>query len=884
MTKTSMVSGIAALLLAGTVSAADSGASGKAELAERKKDMDAELAALKKRLTRVPANIDAVRADMTRIAAAKGINATGIVFGPAAALQAMAENRRIDIGDGNAFDALVTFSKDLKARGVDFMVVPYPTHAEVYGHRLYEGGKPDDELWPAKVEGLIKLIENDVEVIECGDAFKAYTGKGRLMGPLDHHFDSAGIEIVAKELGRRIRKRYDFAKAGEGGRKLFTTQEVQVGTPDFFLYYNKINAEEAAALNIPPTLPVQQVTYSGKVDLGNRIDPVFVMGDSSVPHGEIYPQGWGIMPHLSKELGWLVPYTSDNGGAHKQCVWYARQYANKMPQPRVLILVMVGYSLYFNDAFLGRWSIAPMPLVLSGPGVFRTRELNIGSAPGTSTARSTASLLVPEDSTLEKIVVTDAFRIASSTNGNWSAALEIGYETDGETWLTRKEWAKREAVIQRGVCVRNWMLPDGISFEIGSREKPASEFTVGLGTYWAARGCLVAGAGGVFSANATLMQIGCMIGAGSHWYGAIQAEIKLTPPFSIGNDHWGILDLSRMERCDITVGELRVGHAAVAADGAQLVGQLLLPKGHVSAGSVIVGHAFPVCRALFVGDPEWHTADAFRVGTEGRLELNGTVLSVGKSLAIPQTGVVNVYVSETSAGPDLAADADLSIGGALNIVFKGLPNKAGRFYGLRWKGDQKKRLNELIKSKAITIDAEALGANAAQVNVFTGTEDVNGAAVTFTYVGLADAPAGSRPIAPTPPLPAKPAAAAKPAVAPADEGPFRATVTLTKVSVPPDPTETPYKDAFTVSEGRVTELLSKTDEVKVGDTVLLVEWVMKEREVLAPVARQKAGDTRTVTLTRWEKKLNAAEDEARMIMDDTENYDARMYWVGEMKE
>ncbi|MDA1088589.1 MAG: hypothetical protein O2901_16440, partial [Verrucomicrobia bacterium] len=449
--RTSILSGIAALLLAATASAAVPEAQGKAELAERKKDMDADLAALKKRLTRVPANIDAVRADLTRIAAAKGINATGIVFGPAAALQAMAENRKFDAGEGNAFDALVTFSKGLKARGVDLMVVPYPTHAEVYGYRLYKDGKPGDELWPGKVEGLIKLLENDVEVIECGDAFKAYKGNGRLMGPFDHHFDAAGIDIIARELGRRIRKRYDFAREGEAGRKLFTTQEVQAQTPTFFLNYNGISAEEAKALNMPPTVPEEQVTYSGKVDLGNRIDPVFVMGDSSVPHGGTYPQGWGIMPHLSKELGWLVPYTSDNYGAHKQCVWYARQYASKMPQPRVLILVMVGYSLYFNDAFLGRWSIAPMPLVLSGPGVFRARELNIGSDSGTPTARATASLLVPEDSKLEKIVVTDTFRIASSASRNWHTSLQNGYDAGGR-----------------------WTLPSGISFEIGSAGKPAS--------------------------------------------------------------------------------------------------------------------------------------------------------------------------------------------------------------------------------------------------------------------------------------------------------------------------------------------------------------------------------------------------------------------------
>ena len=495
--KTHTVLGLAVLMLTLTAGAAVPAAQRKAELAERKKDMAADLEALKKRLTRVPANIDKFRAELQKIRAAKGINGTGVVFGPDFSMQALAENRKIA---DNCSTALIQFSRQLKERGVDLIVVPYIGHTEVYGHRLYEGGKASDELWPAKVEGLIKLLENDVEVIECGDAFKAYTGKGSVLGHFDHHFGPAGIDIVAGELGRRIRKRYDFAQAAEEGRKLFTSQEIQMPTPTFFLNYNGIGADEAKALNIPPTIPAEQITYNGTVDLGNRIDPVFVMGDSSVPFAGLYPQGAGIMPHLSRELGRLVPYTSDSWGGHKQLEWYARSHAMTLPQPRVLILIMTGYSL------------------------------------------------------------------------NWTPEFTVHPRVGG----------------------------------------------------------------------------------------------------------WNVVDL-----------------------------------------------------------------------------------------------------------PPLPAAA------------------------------------------AVTPDKKAE----------------------------------------TPPAPAKP---------------FRAIVRITKVSAPPDPKTTPYKEAFTVSECKVTRLLSKTDDVKVGDTILMVEWVMKDRKVLASVANRKVGVQGTVTLTRWEKKLNASDEDTRMIMDDTENYDARMYWVGEM--
>ena len=491
--KTCTVFGIAVLMLASTVQAAVPAAQRKAELAERKKDMDADVAALKKRLTRVPGNIDKFRAGMQKIRAAKGINDTGVVFGPPFATQALAENRKIA---DNCTTALIQFSRQLKERGVDLIVVPYIGQAEVYGHRLYEGGKPDDELWPAKVEGLIKLLENDVEVLDFGDAFKAYTGKGSVLGHFDHHFGPAGIDIVARELGRRIRKRYDFGKAAEEGRKQFTAQEIQMPTGTFLLHFNGIGGDEAQALNIPPTIPAEQITYNGTVDLGTRIDPVFVMGDSSVPFAGLYPQGAGIMPHLSRELGRLVPYTSDNWGGHKQVEWYARSHARTLPQPRVLILIMTGYSL------------------------------------------------------------------------NWTPEFTVHPRVGG----------------------------------------------------------------------------------------------------------WNIVDLP----------------------------------------------------------------------------------------ALPEAAAVI---------PDIKDE--------------------------------------------------------------------------------------------TPPEP------------------FRAMVKITKVSAPPDPDQTPYKDAFTVSEAEVVRLLSATDEVKVGDTILMVEWVMKDRKVLASVAGRQAGTTGTATLTRWERTINAAEDDTRMIMDDTENYDARMYWVGD---
>ena len=73
-----------------------------------------------------------------------------------------------------------------------------------------------------------------------------------------------------------------------------TRQKVQLPTPRFFLQYNGITADEAKPLNIPATLPFEEVTFAGPVNLGGKIDPVFLMGDSSVPFAGVYPKGAGI--------------------------------------------------------------------------------------------------------------------------------------------------------------------------------------------------------------------------------------------------------------------------------------------------------------------------------------------------------------------------------------------------------------------------------------------------------------------------------------------------------------------------------------------------------------------------------------------------------------
>ena len=48
-----------------------------------------------------------------------------------------------------------------------------------------------------------------------------------------------------------------------------------------------------------------------------------------------------------------------------------------------------------------------------------------------------------------------------------------------------------------------------------------------------------------------------MSGGGTGWWGSMQPEVKWTPPYGVGNDFWGTLDIARMDECDITADTIK---------------------------------------------------------------------------------------------------------------------------------------------------------------------------------------------------------------------------------------------------------------------------------------------------------------------------------------
>jgi len=351
----------------------------------------------------------------------------------------------------------------------------------------------------------------------------------------------------------------------------------------------------------------------------------------------------------------------------------------------------------------------------------------------------------------------------------------------------------------------------------------------------------------------------------------------LNAPDNIGNNFWGTLDISRMDECDITADSVQVGYTDVESWGTQLIGRLLLPRGKVSVRTAEIGHSFPVSAK--------RGSDAFRLGSEGRLGLHGTVFKVSESLAVLNTGIVETRVWAVSSGLDLAAGAGLAIegDGVVHIEFLTLPKTAGRYYGLRWRGDHRRKLEGLIRQGRITINTDALGSQPGAARVFTGEERVGGAAAKFTYIGFPNAPAGKHVTLQRPHKATreedtageeKVEKAAK--TAGAKDGKLTVRARIAIVSKPPVPHAEPYADALTTTLYKVVKVESGSYGKK---QFLAIEPVMKNYKLL-PSAKYKVGEVKRLVLIPWEKKK--AENpklEQVWTVDDTNDYTDDIFWA-----
>jgi len=342
-----------------------------AELAQRKKDIEAQKKALQERLARVPS--DAMMANLR--ARMEAIKAEGGWVPELQRVFAFRDLQNMIDNDGVLDPGLLAgykqFQADLKKRGIDLIVMPFPANSHIYAHRLVDGLDADDEYYPGYTKMLLTLLENDIEVVDFMDAFrKAAQGDIDVNFPNDPHTGSIGRKLAAQALAKRL-QRYDFARERADWEPEYTTVEWTGARSDWGLHIlnarqlngpvkQKLETEVRAILKKRPMKRVQIVWPNARPDHRNPafhygtpepekygFQDLVLVGDSQL-HSAVF--GDGLPDFIFAEVGGVCRWGSKSWSGFSLPEIYLETVPNTaIAQPRVVVVSHLFFKLPASD-------------------------------------------------------------------------------------------------------------------------------------------------------------------------------------------------------------------------------------------------------------------------------------------------------------------------------------------------------------------------------------------------------------------------------------------------------------------------------------------------------------------------------------------------------
>ncbi len=255
---------------------------------------------------------------------------------------------------------LKALNLQLRQRGVDLIVVPYPHKEEVHADVFSSKAPADGWFQPYRQKFLLQLLEADVEVIDLVPALQAARARFPFIF-YDHHDNHpacGGVEVGAEEIVRRL-GRYDLA--------------LPAGTPPSKLHLKPVILEKGVVIDEEKHEEIHHypansvVTEDGKpLDLPlNLASPMVIMGDSYTRTPEYLPNGMGaaLPMHVAYRLGVMPDVLESMGSSNKAMQLLAREGQNYLKGRRVLIFVFAPNRLFGQDAGKSgeSWNLVDLP-------------------------------------------------------------------------------------------------------------------------------------------------------------------------------------------------------------------------------------------------------------------------------------------------------------------------------------------------------------------------------------------------------------------------------------------------------------------------------------------------------------------------------------------
>ncbi len=275
---------------------------------------------------------------------------------------ASADLAKANVEGTDALPVIAKYAAELKALGVELLLVPVPPKAAIYPEKLSD--KVDAKTVPSLAPFYAKLKAQGVDVLDLETVFKEERTKNpdqQLYCATDSHWSPYACQVAAKLVAARYKDRKEITE--------FNLADLLTLPVETLEFHGDLISDEQKATVAKEKLPMQRAGESADAN-GTKVssiesDPnsaMLVIGDS---HLQVFRKGGnmlatqgGFVDHLQVDLSAAVEeITMQAGGADGPRVEIARNSA-KNPDfwAKKKILVWVFTAREFTQ---GKWRVLP---------------------------------------------------------------------------------------------------------------------------------------------------------------------------------------------------------------------------------------------------------------------------------------------------------------------------------------------------------------------------------------------------------------------------------------------------------------------------------------------------------------------------------------------
>jgi len=251
---------------------------------------------------------------------------------------------------GPAVETITQLSQDLAQRGIRLLVVPIPSNAEIYPDKI-AGEAPDRAVSPLRAEFMLRLLEDEVDVLDLLPAFeeKKRSGDETLYRRNDPHWNTPAIRMAAAKIAERLRA------GGLGGNDMFTIRSRTILKANGTLL--KELTEEDRSQYHSPDIDIDQVFDEyGQLFRPAEDSSIVVLGDSYV--AMYSDHGAGISAHVSAMLVMAAGEFFSAGGGPGTAQMLARRPKAYFKKGQVFVLCFV--ATYLDSERARNWRAVPL--------------------------------------------------------------------------------------------------------------------------------------------------------------------------------------------------------------------------------------------------------------------------------------------------------------------------------------------------------------------------------------------------------------------------------------------------------------------------------------------------------------------------------------------